>query len=121
MLMILQIICCCSNYFQVPKGVNSFDYSKDWNILVSGGVDTTMRLWNPFDYSKPVAVREIDKIEHYCIMCIIYQVMKGHKTAIIYVEVNDENKQIVSFSRDLVSHMIPLPLHHHTLHHHNTL
>jgi len=32
--------------------------------------------------------------------------MKGHKTAIIYVEVNDENKQIVSFSRDLVSHMI---------------
>ena len=32
--------------------------------------------------------------------------MKGHKTAIIYVEVNDENKQIVSFSRDLVSHVI---------------
>ena len=45
-----------SNYFQVPRGVNSFDYSKDWNILVSGGVDTTIRLWNPFDYSKPVAV-----------------------------------------------------------------
>ena len=52
-------ICCRSNYFQVPKGVNSFDYSKDWNILVSGGVDTTIRLWNPFDYSKPVAVSEI--------------------------------------------------------------
>ena len=46
----------CRHYFQVPKGVNSFDYSKDWNILVCGGVDTTIRLWNPFDYSKPVAV-----------------------------------------------------------------
>ena len=40
----------------MPRGINSFDYSKDWNILVSGGVDTTIRLWNPFDYSKPVAV-----------------------------------------------------------------
>ena len=55
----------CSNYFQVPKGINSFDYSKDWNILVSGGVDTTIRLWNPFDYSKPVAVSEADRVEYH--------------------------------------------------------
>lgn len=33
--------------FNVPKGARSFDFSRQSNVLVSGGVDCLIRIWNP--------------------------------------------------------------------------
>lgn len=34
--------------FYVYKGVKCFDFSKDKNIIVTGGMDRIVRLWNPY-------------------------------------------------------------------------
>ncbi len=34
--------------FRVPKGVTSFDFSERHNLLVTGGTDQVIRIWNPF-------------------------------------------------------------------------
>jgi len=34
--------------FKVYKGVKCFDFSKDKNIIVTGGMDRIVRLWNPY-------------------------------------------------------------------------
>lgn len=34
--------------FKVYKGVKTFDYSKDTNIIVTGGMDRIVRIWNPY-------------------------------------------------------------------------
>ena len=34
--------------FRVHKGVKAFDFDKDKNILVTGGMDRTIRLFNPY-------------------------------------------------------------------------
>ena len=34
--------------FRVYKGVKCFDFSKDKNIIVTGGMDRIVRLWNPY-------------------------------------------------------------------------
>nr|XP_006820824.1 PREDICTED: WD repeat-containing protein on Y chromosome-like [Saccoglossus kowalevskii] len=34
--------------FKVYKGVKTFDYSKDKNIIVTGGMDRIVRIWNPY-------------------------------------------------------------------------
>ena len=41
-------------YFRVKKGVFTFDYSKSNNIIVSGGKDALVRVWNPYMPLKPV-------------------------------------------------------------------
>ena len=34
--------------FRVYKGVKTFDFDKDKNILVTGGMDRTVRMFNPY-------------------------------------------------------------------------
>ena len=34
--------------FYVYKGVKTFTYSKSYNILVTGGMDRLVRIWNPY-------------------------------------------------------------------------
>lgn len=34
--------------FAVGKGVMSFDFSKTENLLVTGGMDKLLRMWNPY-------------------------------------------------------------------------
>ena len=34
--------------FKIPKGVHTFDYSVDYNVVVTGGLDQVMRVWNPY-------------------------------------------------------------------------
>ena len=34
--------------FRVHKGVKAFDFDKDKNMLVTGGMDRTIRLFNPY-------------------------------------------------------------------------
>ncbi|WAQ98705.1 WDR49-like protein [Mya arenaria] len=42
--------------FKVYKGVKCFDFSKDKNIIVTGGMDRIVRLWNPYVPGKPTAM-----------------------------------------------------------------
>ncbi len=69
-------------YFKVRKGVYAFDYDLNNNILVTGGKDTVVRVWNPYVQSKPVML------------------LQGHKSAILYVVVNAPKEQIISISED---------------------
>ena len=41
--------------FNVPQGVNCFDYNANMNIIATGDVDLMVRLWNPY-VKKPVGV-----------------------------------------------------------------
>ena len=41
--------------FNVPQGVNCFDYNPQMNIIATGDVDHMVRLWNPY-VKKPVGV-----------------------------------------------------------------
>ena len=34
--------------FYVYKGVKTFAYSENYNILVTGGMDRLVRIWNPY-------------------------------------------------------------------------
>ena len=34
--------------FYVYKGVKTFDYSEQYNVLVTGGMDRLVRIWNPY-------------------------------------------------------------------------
>ncbi len=64
------------SYFPVRKGVCTFDYSKSNNIIVTGGKDAIVRVWNPYVPSKPVII------------------LQGHKSAITYVIVHDAQEQV---------------------------
>ena len=43
--------------FSVYKGVNAFDYSKDY--IVSGGLDTVIRVWHYSMINKPTAMMKV--------------------------------------------------------------
>ena len=34
--------------FRIHKGVKTFDFSKQCNIIVTGGMDRIVRIWNPY-------------------------------------------------------------------------
>ena len=34
--------------FRIHKGVKTFDFSKKCNIIVTGGMDRIVRIWNPY-------------------------------------------------------------------------
>ncbi|XP_065662336.1 cilia- and flagella-associated protein 337 isoform X2 [Hydra vulgaris] len=68
--------------FKIDKGVYTFDYDKENNVIVTGGLDCTVRLWNPYVGSKASSV------------------LKGHNSAVVHVIVYDQ--KIISFSRDKI-------------------
>jgi len=68
--------------FAVKKGVNAFDYSKDY--IVSGGLDTVIRVWHYIMPNKPTAM------------------MKGHSATVEHVIVSEHTNSIISVSKDLV-------------------
>ncbi|KAK2181266.1 hypothetical protein NP493_404g02060 [Ridgeia piscesae] len=44
-----------SSYFRVSRGITTFDYSNELNLVVTGGRDTLVRVWNPYVNKKPVS------------------------------------------------------------------
>lgn len=44
--------------FNVPQGVNCFDYNPNMNVIATGDVDHMVRLWNPY-VKKPVGVSNL--------------------------------------------------------------
>ncbi|XP_076467714.1 cilia- and flagella-associated protein 337-like [Babylonia areolata] len=68
--------------FKVYKGVKCFDFSKDKNIIVTGGMDRIIRLWNPYVSQKPTAM------------------LRGHNAPIFFLHIADEDDRIYSLSTD---------------------
>ncbi|XP_061115359.1 WD repeat-containing protein on Y chromosome-like [Conger conger] len=68
--------------FKLPKGIMCFDYSPELNILVTGGSDRMVRVWNPY-----VTKRACSRME-------------GHLSVITDIVVNGRDKKVISISRD---------------------
>ncbi|CAI9734813.1 repeat-containing on Y chromosome-like [Octopus vulgaris] len=68
--------------FKVHKGVKCFDFNKKKNILVTGGMDRLIRIWNPYVPGKPT------------------DILHGHSAPIFYVYYSEEDNWIFSVSSD---------------------
>ncbi|XP_030855252.1 WD repeat-containing protein on Y chromosome isoform X3 [Strongylocentrotus purpuratus] len=70
------------SFFKIRKGILCFDYDKDSNVIVTGGMDRSVRTWNPYVTTKATSV------------------MKGHTSAVVSVVVNTQHGQIISVGKD---------------------
>ncbi|XP_064622322.1 WD repeat-containing protein on Y chromosome-like [Lineus longissimus] len=71
-----------TSYFVNRKGILCFDYDKVSNIIVTGGMDHLVRVWNPYVNSKAIVV------------------FKGHTKAVEHVIINPVNEQVISIAKD---------------------
>ncbi|KAM5192087.1 cilia- and flagella-associated protein 337-like [Mantella aurantiaca] len=68
--------------FRVKRGIKTFDFSKEANVLVTGGMDRIVRVWNPYVSGWPTGL------------------LRGHSSPITYLQIADENTKIYSVSTD---------------------
>lgn len=66
------------------QGVTCFDYSRSLNLVVTGGLDPAVRLWNRFVTVRPVGT------------------LLGHRTTVVDVAIYLPLRQILSYSKDAV-------------------
>nr|XP_060623127.1 WD repeat-containing protein 64-like [Anolis sagrei ordinatus] len=67
--------------FRIHKGVKTFAFSKKNNLIVTGGMDRIVRMWNPYVPGRPTGM------------------LRSHMAPIVYVCVSEEDK-IFSVSTD---------------------
>ncbi|KAK3705152.1 hypothetical protein QZH41_003758 [Actinostola sp. cb2023] len=79
-----------SYVFKVAKGIDCFDYNHTLNVIVTGGVDHAVRVWNPYVTIKPVAI------------------MKSHQSSIVDLIIHQTLGQVFSYDKDglVLSHNI---------------
>ncbi|XP_072467955.1 cilia- and flagella-associated protein 337-like isoform X3 [Notamacropus eugenii] len=68
--------------FRVRKGVRAFSFCKRNNLLLTGGMDRIIRIWNPYVPGKPTGV------------------LKSHRAPVFYLHIGAEEKRIFSMSTD---------------------
>ncbi|KAG8453887.1 hypothetical protein GDO86_000492 [Hymenochirus boettgeri] len=68
--------------FKVKRGVKTFDFCKDTNTLVTGGLDRIVRIWNPYVPGWPIGL------------------LRGHTSPITFLQIADGNTKIYSVSTD---------------------
>ncbi|XP_062873393.1 WD repeat-containing protein 64 [Trichomycterus rosablanca] len=68
--------------FSIYKGVMTFDLCRKHNLLVTGGLDRLIRLWNPYVSGRPTGI------------------LKGHLAPISYLCISSEDGRIFSVSTD---------------------
>ncbi|CAL8347862.1 unnamed protein product [Arctogadus glacialis] len=73
---------CDQTVFSAYKGVKTYDLCKKHDLLVTGGMDRLVRLWNPCVPGKPTGI------------------LKGHAAPIFYLCISSEDGQIFSVSMD---------------------
>ncbi|XP_056344565.1 WD repeat-containing protein 64 isoform X3 [Oenanthe melanoleuca] len=66
--------------FSVPKGVNAFTYCGKANVIVTGGNDRILRLWNPVVNLSPVGK------------------LFGHKHSVVEIVTNEKDQHVISLS-----------------------
>ncbi|CAF1205487.1 unnamed protein product [Adineta ricciae] len=86
------------NTVYIEQGVNSFDYSRNFNLietvlsflyislisLATAGANCQVRLWNPFVLSKPNGT------------------LIGHMRSVLFVQFIHSRAQVISFSKDKI-------------------
>jgi WD40 repeat protein len=70
------------NVFRIYKGVKTFDFSKSKNVIITGGMDRILRIWNPYVTAKPTGT------------------LRGHNAPITYLRITEEEDRIYSVSMD---------------------
>ncbi|KAK2846747.1 hypothetical protein Q5P01_009746 [Channa striata] len=73
---------CDQTVFSIYKGVKTFDLSQKHSLLVTGGMDKLIRMWNPHFSGKTTGI------------------LKGHSAPITYLSISSEDSQIFSVSID---------------------
>ncbi|KAK2831691.1 hypothetical protein Q7C36_016777 [Tachysurus vachellii] len=73
---------CDQTVFSIYKGVKTFDLCKRHNLLVTGGMDRIIRMWNPHVPGRPTGI------------------LKGHTAPIFYLCISSEDSRIFSVSTD---------------------
>ncbi|KAM4624514.1 cilia- and flagella-associated protein 337 [Polymixia lowei] len=68
--------------WKIDQGVRCFDYSRPLRMVVTGGFDPVVRLWNQYVVARPVAALE------------------GHRTTVLDVAIYQPVGQIFSYSKD---------------------
>ena len=71
-----------------PQGVRCFAYSHSLEVVATGSLDHTVRLWTPFSPQQPVA-------------CLF-----NHTTGVVGVAIFEQSQHLFSLARDLVSYEI---------------
>ncbi|KAK2175397.1 hypothetical protein NP493_732g02017 [Ridgeia piscesae] len=79
-----------NSYFHVSRGLNTLDYSNKLNLIVTGGQDALVRVWNPYVTKKPISI------------------LRGHQSPVTQVHLNDCREQVISLAenRDIRVHDI---------------
>ncbi|XP_077192202.1 EF-hand calcium-binding domain-containing protein 8 isoform X2 [Paroedura picta] len=77
----------------LKKGILCFDYSSEMNILVTGGYDPLIRIWNPYVTSSPITQ------------------LKGHTTAVTHIMVNRQKNTMNIRVWDLLDHFCLQSIH----------
>ncbi|XP_076416262.1 cilia- and flagella-associated protein 337-like isoform X2 [Peromyscus maniculatus bairdii] len=73
---------CDHTVFRIHKGVKTFSFCRRQNLLVTGGVDRIIRVWNPYLPGKPTGT------------------LRGHTAPVVYVHVSSEENKVFSMSAD---------------------
>ncbi|XP_055965044.1 WD repeat-containing protein on Y chromosome-like [Sorex fumeus] len=68
--------------FHIYKGVKAFSFCRRKNLLLTGGMDRIIRVWNPYLPGKPIGL------------------LKSHTTPVLYIHVSAEDNTIFSMSTD---------------------
>ncbi|XP_028395533.1 WD repeat-containing protein on Y chromosome-like [Dendronephthya gigantea] len=70
--------------YKVVKGIDCFDFSKDLNVIATGGLDHVVRLWNPYVTVKPMAT------------------LRGHISRVLDVIIEEQRGTVYSYDCDTV-------------------
>ncbi|KAI0229573.1 WD repeat-containing protein on Y chromosome [Lamellibrachia satsuma] len=71
-----------NSYFRVTRGINTFDYSNKLNLVVTGGQDALVRVWNPYVVKKPVSI------------------LRGHQSPVTQVHLDSNREQAISIAEN---------------------
>ncbi|ELW48350.1 60S ribosomal protein L6, partial [Tupaia chinensis] len=73
---------CDQTVFRIYKGVKAFSFCKRRNLLLTGGMDRIIRVWNPYLPGKPTGM------------------LRNHAAPVSYIHVSAEDNKIFSMSVD---------------------
>ncbi|XP_034460911.1 WD repeat-containing protein on Y chromosome [Hippoglossus hippoglossus] len=73
---------CDQTAFNIHKGVKTFDLCRKHSLLVTGGMDRLIRMWNPHFSGKPTGI------------------LKGHSAPIVHLCISSEDSHVFSVSID---------------------
>uniref|UniRef100_A0A673TI06 Uncharacterized protein n=3 Tax=Suricata suricatta TaxID=37032 RepID=A0A673TI06_SURSU len=73
---------CDQTVFRIYKGVKVFSFCKRKNLLLTGGLDRIIRVWNPYLPGKPTGM------------------LKSHTAPVIYIHASAEDNKVFSMSAD---------------------